>query len=375
MEQITGTYTIKQIFQDHWKRFLIDHPETRGYVVENVEKMLACRDSKRSGYVKYACTTHPEQMTVIPRSCKSRFCNACGKIAVDRWLVEACDNFPNVPYGHVTFTVPSELRPLLKERPELRSLLFEVSSKIVLAWCRTRGWVPAITAVLHTFGRDLKFHPHIHMLVSAGGLDQKTKTRWIDCTYLPAGMLTAQWKTRLLYRFYGDRLISHRLKRMLFRIKWYLNVAATLMLPVVTTNYVGRYTKRPPLAEARITHYDRRTVVFQFSDWISGGTVQSRMVTVMEFIALLTQHIPPKHFRLIRHYGLLHNRVRSRYRETVKRLFGTIIVLRPVDDWRTRQQAYRGNDPLRCGVCQKEMVPVEVAYWSRTIQQLVVRSL
>jgi len=372
MERIHGKYTIKQIFQDHWAFYLAAHPDVPSYVADNVDKMMRCRDPKRLGYTKVACPDHPDHYTVIPHSCKSRFCNACGKLAVDRWLVKACGSFPNVPYTHITFTVPEELRPVFKDYSRKRKLLFQVSSQIITGWCKKRGWIPAVTSVLHTFGRDLKFHPHIHMLVSAGGLDVKTRSRWIDCSYVPAGLLKAEWKVKLLYRLYGEGLISHRLKHALYRMQWYLHIAASLMQPVVTTNYIGRYTKRPPLAEARIERYDGKTVTFRFSDWYLDQATSYRTVTSEEFITLLIQHIPPPHARLICHYGLLHNRVRGKYRPVLKELFGTIQVVRPVADWRTRQQAYRGIDPLRCPVCQKEMVPVEVGYWSWKEEKLKV---
>lgn len=210
------------------------------------------------------------------------------------------------------------------------------------------------------------------MLVSAGGLDVETKSRWVTNPYLPEGMLKSQWKTRLLYRLYGERLISHRLKRLLFQLKWFLHLTPSLMLPVVTTNYIGRYTKRPPLSEARITDYDGLTVTFSFSDWYLDKQINHRTVNVLEFIELLIQHIPPKHSRLLNHYGLLHNRVRKQYHEIVKQQFGSIPAIRPVHDWRTRQTKYQGKDPLVCPICQQTMIVTEQAYWSKKSNSLCV---
>lgn len=372
MEQITGHYTIKQIFQDWWDVYLKAHPNLPQHVLENVNKMLACRNPAKLGYVKRTCPDHPDKSVIIPHSCKSRFCNSCGKVAVDKWLTSACSTFPNVPYVHITWTVPAELRPLLKDKPDCRKLLFQVSSQIILEWCQARGFIPAITSVIHTFGRDLKFHPHIHMLVSAGGLDVKTRSRWLVNQYLPEGMLKEKWRAKLLYRLYGQRLISRRLKQLLFRMKWFLHLTPDLLLPLVTTNYIGRYTKRPPLAEARIEQYDGLSVSFAFDDWYLNKLRSQRTVTVLEFIELLVQHIPKKHARLINHYGLLHNRIRSKYLAVVKERFGQIPTLRPVHDWRTRQKEYHGVDPLLCPVCQKEMVITAVAYWSKKTHQLKV---
>jgi len=376
MERISGEkYTIKQIFQDHWDDYLIRHPDVPDYIRENVAKMMDCRDPLKQGYTKMACPEHPEYFTIIPHSCKSRFCNSCGKIATDNWLIKATSDFPNVSYNHVTFTVPSELRELLLTKPDTRKILFEISSKIVSDWCYEKGWIPAITCVLHTFGRDLKFHPHIHMLVSTGGLDIQTKSKWIDCPYLPEGMLKKRWQTSLLYRLCGDGLITLQLKRKLYHTKWYLYIAKQLLIAVVTTNYVGRYTKRPPLSEARILNYDYHTVTFFYEDWSNGKCPTKVTFPVDKFITRLIQHIPPKHFRLIKHYGLLHNRTRGKYLTLLKRLFGSIKVAIKKTSWKIRQTLFKGNDPTICSKCKRKMIPVEIAFWSKRYNRLWIKQL
>ena len=375
MERISGKYTIKQIFQDHWNNYLIRHTDVSNHVKENVSKMMNCRDPKKQGYTKIACPSHPECFTIIPHSCKSRFCNSCGKIATDNWLIKACVDFPNVSYSHVTFTVPSELREVLLTKPDTRKILFEISSKIVLDWCRDRGWIPAITCVLHTFGRDLKFHPHIHMLVSTGGLDIETESKWIEYLYLPEGMLKKRWPTLLLYRLYGDGLIALWLKRKLYHTKWYLHVMNQLLIAVVTTNYVGRYTKRPPLAEARILDYNYNSVTFYYEDWNNGKCPTKITLSADEFITKLIQHIPPKHFRLIKHYGLLNNRTRSKYLPLLKQLFGSIKSMIKKTTWKFRQTLFKKIDPTICPKCQKQMIPVEVAFWSKRFNCLWVKPL
>lgn len=375
MEKISGKYTIKQIFQKHWPDYLAKHPEVPDYVIESVEKMFNCRDPEKLGYTKVACSDHPECYTVIPHSCKSRFCNACGKVATDNWLSKACADFPNVRYVHVTFTVPSELRELFLTQPETRKILFEITSQIVLGWCKDRGWKPAITAVLHTFGRDLKFHPHLHMLVSAGGLDIETESKWVDCSYLPENMLKIRWRSFLLRHLYKERLINQRLKQQLSRIKWYVYVAQQLLIAVVTTNYVGRYTKRPPLAEARILDYDGQLVTFCYEDWNEDKTRKNMTFSVEYFITRLIQHLPPKHFRLIKHYGLLHNRQRGKYLPILKQLFGQIKTYIQKTTWRIRQKLFKKTDPLLCPKCKREMKPVEIAFWSRRWQCLWIKPL
>lgn len=376
MENFSGKYTIKQIFQDNWDKYLENHPDTADYIVETIEKILACRDPEKLGYTTMACPFHSDQYVVIPHSCKSRFCNSCGKVATDKWLNKACSDFPNVKYHHITFTIPSELRPLFLSRPEVRKYLSQVSSKLVLDWCKEHGYLPAITTVLHTFGRDLKFHPHIHMLVSNGGIDLATNDQWTDKQhYLPEFMLKKRWQTLLLYRLYGKRLISHKLKRELFQMKWYVHTAFELLIAIVTTNYVGRYTKRPPLSQARILNYDGNTVTFFYEDWYYLKQKKIMTLTVEDFIARLIQHVPPKNFRLINHYGLLHNRTRSKYLPLLKKLFGKIKAVMKKTTWRIRQKLYQGKDIMLCPKCNHEMKPIELAFWSKRWKCIYIKSL
>lgn len=369
MEIIGGRYTIKQIFQDHWDAYLQRYPDLPQYVLETVEKMLSCRDPQRLGYIKVACPSHPTEHTTIPHSCKSRLCSKCGKVAADRWIEKTTQAFPNVPYRHLTFTVPWQLRVVFKMSPKKRLLLFQASSRVVLAWCQERGFLPAVLCVLHTFGRDMKDHPHIHMLISAGGLDQETKEQWVVNEFFPEAMLKKRFKTILLTTLHQQGLIGTEMKRWLFALNWYLYVAHSLMDVVSTTRYVGRYTRRPPIAEARLEGYNPAhggRVMFRYADWYAGKQEKVKTVTVEEFITLLLQHIPPKHFKLVCQYGLLHNRVRGKYLKVVEKLFGKLPDLpASIPSWRERQKQYRGVDPLVCQQCGKEKQVVEVAHFSR----------
>ena len=115
LEQITGKYTLKQIFEDHWPHFLSIH-KVRDSVKENVEKMMNCGDRKKLGYGLYVCkkcnTKHH-----VAHTCKSRFCNSCGKITTDNWIKKAQKRFVNVPHHHIVFSSPSELWLLFRREP------------------------------------------------------------------------------------------------------------------------------------------------------------------------------------------------------------------------------------------------------------------
>jgi hypothetical protein len=109
LETIKGNYTIKQILKDNWDDFYaLRKNHIRDVVVENAARVMACGDKEKLGYSVYSCPTCDSTHTVA-HTCKSRFCNSCGKVKNDEWIVKAQDRLINVPHKHLVFTVPSEL--------------------------------------------------------------------------------------------------------------------------------------------------------------------------------------------------------------------------------------------------------------------------
>ena len=151
----------------------------------------------------------------------------------------------------------------------------------------------------------------------------------------------------------------------LFQLTWYVHVGETLENASFTTSYIGRYTKRPVIAESRIKEYDGETVTFEYQDKKERIYQQSR-IPVLEFIGLLVRHIPEKGFRMIRYSGIFANRTRGRdiplARIALKLREGTIIESLT---WRQRRTMQNKIDPLVCQKCGKEMILVEVAFRSR----------
>ena len=165
-----GQFTLKQIFKDNRDSFSAVHRmQISWFVAYNVWKIMNCREPDGLGFVTYACPGHPEQVCHIPRSCKSRFCSVCAKVQVDKWVADMNRLFPNCSYFHVTFTVPSQFRTLLFEKRGLLNAVFAAAAETLISFCKEQGFLPAVTAVLHTFGSDLKRHVHIHFIISAGG--------------------------------------------------------------------------------------------------------------------------------------------------------------------------------------------------------------
>lgn len=379
---MNGRYSIKQIFQNHWDDFLSINNNVPDYVKETVNKMLSCRDSERLGYSKYVCPKHPGCFKVVPRSCKSRLCNACGKVATDRWITKAMSDLPSVEYYHLTFTVPLEIRNLMFDDKKLLSLIHQAASFAILSWLKERNdSLPVILQVLHTFGRDLKFHPHIHSLVSAGGLDIKAEKNWLVNHYWPRRAIERRFKAKLLELLLKKKKINYGLKHQLWKIEWYIHSALAPVSAGLTARYIGRYTRRPPLSEARIVGYNPNfggKVMFKYEDWYENKQTKIMTLTARQFMERITWHIPPKHLRLVQRYGLIHNRTKNKYSSVLQKMFGEQTrENKPPDPptWRERQTKLTGKDPLLCPECQTEMILTEIAYWNKKENKIKILSL
>jgi len=167
------TKIIKRIFQDHWDEFLREHKdkipkEMQSSVIDAVNKMLIC-GTKEMGYAMYLCTNcdqHPEKFVFF--TCKSRFCTSCGKIYVDNWVKKMTAEILDRPHRHLVFTIPEQLRTKIYWDRDLLKVLSDIAAKVVME--NTQDLTVGIITVVHTFGRDLSFNPHVHVLVTEGGL-------------------------------------------------------------------------------------------------------------------------------------------------------------------------------------------------------------
>jgi hypothetical protein len=225
-----GALTLALIVGKYWKQYIAwKEGKVRPAVFRQVQRMLSCR-TPRLGLTLYRCESC-DRVRVAPHSCKSVACPSCGKVRTDEWCKELLTDILDVAYRHLVFTLPWQLRlPIYDNRDRLLDVLFRAAADAVLSltagdpaplgkksrqWLagrtkkkrkrcgrgrKRRPFIPGMIAVLHTFGSDLKWNPHIHMVVTAGGLSLDG-TRWVGGAkrYLvPAPLLATEWKLRVI---------------------------------------------------------------------------------------------------------------------------------------------------------------------------------
>ena len=128
----------------------------------------------------------------------------------------------------------------------------------------------------------------------------------------------------------------------------------------LTAAYIGRYARRPPLSEIRIKDYTGEYITFEFKDYRHNGSKVLHTLKTIEFINKLIRHIPPHYFNVIRHYGILASRVKSKFKGITDKLLATPLTVSKAKNWRERQITFQGMDPLLCKICQRTMIFVSV---------------
>lgn len=353
---------LQNIFKDHFEEMLyILRP--RQAVIDNVEKMINCGDPSYGGAM-YGCPDCDE-LKFVPFRCHSRFCPTCGnKYSIDRATAMG-SKLIGVQHRHCVFTIAEELRPFFLEDRELLGCLFSAVGSVVLRMFqkdnKSESFTPGVVCVLHTFGRDLKWNPHIHCLVSEGGVGDSGQ--WRGKTHFSYRFLRDAFQTALLNELEARLGPSFKkVKAAIYRNHkngFYVYAKPQKCDPANVINYIGRYLGRPVIATSRIDGYDGETVTFHYNRHEDDMLV-IETVPVLEFIGRLIQHIPETQFKMIRYYGIY-----ARHRESDKRLRPAISrekhrFLLSMNQWRSLILLSFGYDPLKCPGCGATMLFLEL---------------
>lgn len=344
---------LQEIFKDHYEEMIYElHP--RKSVIENIDRMINCGDPAFGGAM-YGCS-HCGTLKFIPFRCHSRFCPTCGtKYSIDR-TTSMSFKILNVQHRHCVFTIDDALRHFFLEDRSLLNCLFSSVRSVILRMFyklnKSEHFTPGFICVLHTFGRDLKWNPHIHCLLSEGGVGNSGLWRKVD--HFNYKLLRDSFQTALLNELHaklGDSF--KKVKAQCYRNHkdgFYIYAKPNKCDPKVVTKYIGRYLGRPVIATSRIDKYDGENVTFHYNRHEDDEYVEET-VPVLEFMERLIQHIPEKNFKQIRYYG-----VYGRHRKSDKRLHCAIPeekhpVILSFNRWRDCTLSSFGYDPLKCPNC------------------------
>jgi len=330
-------------------------------VLTDIEK---CRTAALGGHLDQ-CTTcgyeHPSY-----NSCRSRHCPKCQALAQERWIEAQRARMLDVPHFHVVFTLPSELRPLAAfARRVVFRALFRVAAKTLAAFARTRlkARVGA-TLVLHTWTRKLEWHPHVHALVTGGGLsfDGRQWNAAHRAFLFPVVAMSKVFRAKMIAslrreyhrgRFDGfddfqDPEGFSRLVRALAKLSWHLYAKPSFARGTYVLDYLGRYTHRVGISNSRLLAVSPHAVTFR-----TKGAATTTL-TPLTLLRRFVQHILPDRFHKIRHVGLY--AARRRLHQARKVIGQRPSRRRRNTTWRELLRKLTGRDVSLCPRCGSVLV-------------------
>jgi hypothetical protein len=305
-----------------WKDFL---PKATHKIIRLIQ---VCHTHKL-GYHQYLCSdTDCNHSYYQYHSCGNRHCPSCGSGKVRQWMQERLGELLPVKYFHVVFTLPSELRTLVAlNRRVLFKTLFDAAAYCLLKLSADPRWMgatPSITAVLHTWGQQLEFHPHIHAIVSGGGADKQHN--WIPCKKA-GGYFLFPWKVmepmfKKCFLDKTDRLVRKGVialpagmdwpgtKKQMTQKQWIVYAKPPFGSAAQVVEYLGRYTHKTAISNHRIKKVENSRVTFTYKDYRDGGKYKTAVIPGEWFLKRFVQHILPRAFVRIRYYGIAGNNKR-----------------------------------------------------------------
>ena len=305
-------------------------------------------------------------------SCHNRHCPKCQFLKQEQWTDKLKGRLLPGRYFHIVFSLPHLLNPLFYINQQLcYKLLFAASAEALQNAARNPRFLDAQTgavAVLHTWGQTLSYHPHIHMLVPAGGLSEDGM-EWVKAPkkfFVPVKALSKMFRgilIRLIKNLWEnnalkmphDFLSFKLLKEKLYEKNW--NVYSKKALGGVNSvlQYLGRYTHRVAISNSRLMETGNGCVTFSYKDYRKRGTRQTMTLTCQEFARRFVMHILPTGFYKIRYYGILATANIKTKRQQAIALIRSSIWL-PRLEGLTAYEVVRvltGKDPARCPKCKK----------------------
>lgn len=277
-------------------------------------------------------------------SCRDRNCPMCQGLSKELWIDAQREFLLDTAYYHLVFTVPHEINPLIYcNQKELYSLLMQSAAQTLQELAADPchlGATPGFISILHTWGSDMCYHPHVHMLAVGGGLDMQRAWQEKDKGfYLPVWAASKLFRGKFLaglkqlrekgsLQFLGEafKYQNHyewqELLDACYRKEWAPYFKESFAGAQSVMEYLGRYTHRIAISNSRLTSMNEETVTFRVKDYREGGCWKEVTLDSVEFIRRFLMHVLPKGFTKIRHYGILSNRNKKKLIPLCRNLLG-----------------------------------------------------
>jgi len=336
------------------------------YVRRTLSALLRCRTSSLGGHIDKC--DHCGHIRISYNSCRNRHCPKCQNTQREAWIESRKQDLIPVPYFHMVFTVPDKLNELFLHNPAfLYNLLFRAAWETISQFSFIKLQAETgMVAVLHTWGQNLSFHPHVHCVMPGGGINYQGHWKGVN---ISANGRVFLFKTENISSVFRGKFLAGIQKhlpqdkgfiRELYKTPWVVYSKEPFAGPEQVIEYLGRYTHRVAINNHRLLAIDKDGVHFRYHDYRDN---RQKVMTLAgtEFLRRFCQHILPKGFVRIRHFGLLATSKRIQLRE-LQQAFGIIVpILKQQKDWKGICRDHLNYNPDLCPQCSKGMmITIEV---------------
>ena len=366
IETVGKKLRLSDFFDQNWDSY---RKTPEAYITPEQYKaaaaIRACR-TEALGVDHYVCEECGE-ISKVYHSCKNRFCPTCSWKDTLEWAEKMKDQMMDLPHRHVVFTLPHRLNNLLKDNKALLlDALFKASAESIMDWMKHKyNLKPGIINVLHTAGETKELHPHIHMIVSWGGINKNHYPEEIKGEYIRYEFIQTKFRCKFedkLIELFDNGNLDQNFKnriefmRFLKRIndkQWHIHLEPAMRIPEEVIRYIGRYSKRACISEHKITNIDGAFITFKYKDnkhldFNGKPIIKELTLHYTEFFPRLLQHVPLPYFRLVRYYGAYAARTKAMLKEKYP-------VYQETDKEVEAEETYEmPENPKYCSNCNRE---------------------
>ena len=314
---------IKEILNKGLDEYESNH-KIVGYKKSTIKAIKNCKTEKMGAH-KYVCDECGYE-EIAYNSCRNRHCPNCQIMKKLKWIEARKEEVLNIKYYHVVFTIPSELYNIVyQNQSKMYNVLFKAASETLQELAQDKKYLGAeigFFSILHTWGQNLMYHPHVHLVVTGGGLTQiSTWKEKEEDFFIPVQVMSRVFRGKFLnymrkekIKFYGKNkdlenpATYNNLIQSLYNKEWVVYCKEPFKNAESVIQYLGRYTHRVAISNERILKIEEEKVTFKWRDYKDGNKMKEMTVSIEEFIRRFLLHILPPRFMKIRYYGLLGNK-------------------------------------------------------------------
>ncbi len=329
-----------------------------------------CRTAEMGGHIDRCDECDHERNSY--NSCRDRHCPKCQFLKKEKWLENRLDDFLPINYFHVVFTLPSEINSLMLNNQKIMyDLFFRCVSETLKELSADKKYIGArigFITVLHTWGQNILYHPHVHCIVTGGGLSNNGD-KWISSRskfLFPVKVMGSLFRGKFLdcvkKEFTKETLNTDLLRSdfnqlidSMYRKDWVVYSKPPFKKPETVFEYLARYTHRIAISNHRIVAIKDDHIFFKWRDYANGNKEKIMSLHAHEFIRRFLLHVLPKKFVKIRHYGLFSSRSKKITLETCRKILKVSCEShrKNVESWKELLLRVSGIDIDCCPVCGK----------------------